>query len=738
MARLVVALVESSSRADDVLTRLNDLARTFERLNGAHWARNGKKVEQQLRDLNPSGDDDDAQWTHEGDRATFKAWVTCERVNASISSPESAASGACERLEKMRERAGGDVVDVVWFASHDDERERVGTSGAFEKDPATWTRTMMAAYGTMRRAKEVFGEKARCRVCAQSGEALDKGAIAVADAVGASATTFDRDEIVDVGERFRGSLTFVGGNGRERLDLVGARATRLDFGAKSDKTFENDEDEDESGAREIKSSSAVAADARGMENVLSRACALRVVEIVHAQDVPSVYLSPSPSLRLRFDDVPESRVIRRAFFSAWSTAVAEASTPGDVPAMVVKCQWRLSKLNDSVKQQYRDFTDEDGAVPLLLYPVRRLGGGVNGESYIEFHLRPLATTAELLRRLSASAGASGLNKLNVAIDSMSKLAREDALEEAERALNMLSDRQSVKIEDFLALSEDEEDRDSYCTDDEAEFKDAESNLPSVDTAISPDIGVVKKSKMLSAIAAAFRGTAADGGEGSDVRAEYTRLWKEHVKYHLDPACVLPPIECARDDRRSKSSSSTRGLKYDDIIDRLMEMHDSSALGVACSSGQDGVEGFYTETFSKSIDLAISQLDVNTAAVSILRNVGVAAKDVTLTSAREKSFLQLMGETDEDARAQRRAERVRQIEEKREKTYMSLGIRRVAGSEIRRSEANTKLEQRRAEGLARAAAPDRTACPNPECAINLALEGANGQRLKFCYECGTKL
>ena len=49
-----------------------------------------------------------------------------------------------------------------------------------------------------------------------------------------------------------------------------------------------------------------------------------------------------------------------------------------------------------------------------------------------------------------SEGASGLNRSNVNIDSMSRLARIRALEEADEALNRLSDRQSVKLDDIIA------------------------------------------------------------------------------------------------------------------------------------------------------------------------------------------------------------------------------------------------------------------------------------------------
>ena len=71
---------------------------------------------------------------------------------------------------------------------------------------------------------------------------------------------------------------------------------------------------------------------------------------------------------------------------------------------------------------------------------------------------------------------------------------------------------------------------------------------------------------------------------------------------------------------------------------------------------------------------MSQFDQNAAAATILPRIG-RSNVVEDAEAREKSFRQLISETDEDARAQRRAERKRQIEERREKTFLALGIRK---------------------------------------------------------------
>ena len=585
-------------------------------------------------------------------------------------------------------------------------------------------RDVSARGGGVRRARAVAVGVVR-------GGGVDARARAVADAANASVCVLGEDEIVDFGERFRGSLAFASPSGRDRIEIHGVRATRLERrlmneGADADDDEDDDEDEeseDDEDVREMEATRSIAgAGARDDVETTPLACALRVVEIVRARDVPSVYLSSTPALRVRIDDVPQSRAVRQALFSSWSAAFAEAATPGDVPALVVKSQWLLSGTKNS-KRQYRDFLDEDGATPMLLYPVRLRGG-----DRLAFNLRAFVTLPELLRRLSAGVGSTGMNKLNVAIDNMSKLARENALEEADRALTMLSDRQSVKIDDVMWNTDDGTDGKDDA--DENAYHDAEPNMPKADAAFSPDIGIVKNSKILSAVAAASRGaTKASGGEGDAHCADYFRLWEAHEKYNHDPAFQVP--KCGARGAEERASNPCNRLRFDDIVDRLMDVNESNALEVDRRGGQDGVEGFYTETFSKSIDVAMAHLDENVVAMTTLRNIGGIAKHPESVSAREKSFLQLMGETDEDARNQRRTEHMQRIEERREKVFLSLGMAPSSKPDVRR-EIQTRRES---QSLAFDAAATPK-CPNSACGIELK-RGA-GQTLKFCYECGVKL
>lgn len=550
----------------------------------------------------------------------------------------------------------------------------------------------------------------------------------MADAANASLCVLDEDEIVDFGERFRGSLSFASPSGRDCVEIHGVRATllerRLTGKCANVDEYEDEESEDDEGVREMEAMPAMAGAAvRDDSMTTPRACTLRVVEIVRARDVPSIYLSSAPALRIRIDDVPASRAVRKELFSSWSAAFAEAATPGDVPAMVVKSQWLLAGIKESKHRQYRDLSDEDGATPMLLFPLRR-----RGDDRLEFHLRAFVALPELLRRLSAGVRSTGMSKLNVAIDNMSKLARENALEEADRALTMLSDRQSVKIDDVAwndagdgMVGDDGEDENAY--------HDAEANMPTMDAAFSPDIGVVKNSKILSAVAAASRGaTKASGGESDAHYADYVRLWDAHDKNNRDQAFEVPT--CGTRGAEERASNPCNKLRFDDIVDRLMDVNESNASDVDRRGGQDGVEGFYTETFSKSIDVAMAQLDKNIVAMTTFRNEGGVAKHPDSVSAKEKSFLQLMGETDEEARKQRRMEHKRQIEEKREKVFLSLGMAPSSKPDVRREQIRRESQSLAFDAVA------TPRCPNPKCGIEL--KRGTGQTLKFCYECGVKL
>jgi hypothetical protein len=410
--------------------------------------------------------------------------------------------------------------------------------------------------------------------------------------------------------------------------------------------------------------------------------------------------------------------------------------------MVVRSQWMSGT---AARYQYRDVSSDEypDATPMLLYPVRR------GVDRLEFHLRAFATVPELLRRLSASVGASGLNKVNVAMDDMSTLARQNALEEADHALGLLSARQSVKLKDFV-----EEDMDIVEDANEDEYQDAEPNLVPLDEALSPEIGAVKSSKIFSAVTAAARGARSSE---SDAYAAYARRW--------DRSGEVTRIGIRVDQGATKTTTTTAShacaLRLDDIADRLMDVNESNVSNPTPrrSGEQDAlVEGFLTEMFSKSIDVAMSQFDQNAAATTILPSGSRSDVDKG-AEAREKSFHQLIGETDDDARAQRRAEHKRQIEERREKTFLALGVRKpsatpptsssiVERDAIARPRATAAAQQsRRRQALAFDAVADArdplkenhvtkssTSCPACPCVLKHPV----GVVLKFCYECGAKL
>jgi len=263
----------------------------------------------------------------------------------------------------------------------------------------------------------------------------------------------------------------------------------------------------------------------------------------------------------------------------------------------------------------------------------------------------------------------------------------------------------------------------------------------MDANFSPEIGAVKSSKLHSAVTAASRGARSNAV--SDACAEYAQLWTRCEARHR----FLCPTDVDGVGQKSGStinSADAYSFKLDDIVDRLMEFNDtnvSSRLG----GHVDGVEGFYTETFAKSIDIALSELDQNVAQCTILqdddgREVGGIGAESAVEDAA-KTFHQLICETDENTRNQRRAERIRQIEEKREKTFLALGIRRPLSSSSnkesaqrmdhrRLKEPTASLSQQRFDDVASA----EIVCPG--CARVLQRPSSN--ILKFCYECGTKL
>ena len=118
-----------------------------------------------------------------------------------------------------------------------------------------------------------------------------------------------------------------------------------------------------------------------------------MVEIVRARDIPSVYLSAVPPLRLRMDDVPQSRALRESLFSSWSEGGARAQTPGDAPAMVVKSQWRMKASGTIATLPTMSFQRR--------YCFTPSGNAETGTTAMEFHLRPRVGArpgAPLIRR----------------------------------------------------------------------------------------------------------------------------------------------------------------------------------------------------------------------------------------------------------------------------------------------------------------------------------------------------
>ena len=206
--------------------------------------------------------------------------------------------------ERERTRGGGrGVVRSVGGPRALAAKRRVDTTGE-------WTPAMVAAYGVFRRAKSLFGEFARARVVSCGRGRVSRGARAVAEAAGVSVTTLDGGETVDLAERWRGSLVFAPAKGNERIEIEGLRLSAMEL----DLSY---------GSKRVATNDAAFGGHRTNADETPLSSALRVVEIVRAGDIPSVYLSAVPPLRLRMDDVPQSRALRESLFSSWSEAAAQ-------------------------------------------------------------------------------------------------------------------------------------------------------------------------------------------------------------------------------------------------------------------------------------------------------------------------------------------------------------------------------------------------------------------------------
>ena len=648
-----------------------------------------------------------------------------------------AASGAIGLLESCGEDENTvGLVDVVWFELGAGTR---ASSTGHSEDANAWTDEMVAVYGTFRRAVELFGDAVRLRVvsCGVTGR-CSREARAVAEACGASASSLDSDETVDLGVRFRGSLGFSSANGRERVEICRLSASRFD---------------EKEHTRDASVQTNATAAARGDDARRPMARALRVVEIARVGEVPGLYLSSDVDLCVRVEEGGDG-TLKDEFFSAWRSACARATSWADAPALVVKSQTRL-ETNDAAggARRYRDLTRDEGvSTPMLMYPVVRKSETTQ-KTYLEFRLRPFVSTATLIGRLSKSAGAGGLTRVNVAMDNMSDLARYQALDEADMALLQLSERKNFSLRDV-----EEQD------DDENEFAETitaptSPTRPNGFADLSPDIGGIKSAssslKLLSAVNAAARGASVKTEDSSAPRVAYAEMWRRGVE---DSSAVFVRAETA------PPSTTQSSVKFDEIFDRLTERND---FGRKRTLARDTTEGYYTKAFNEAVDISLAQLNQIGAATTLLKKYGdVDGVDVTdgeraaTTAEDEKSFQAIVCCETDAAKEKRRAERRRTHEEKREKMFLALGVdpRAVKRTSSSLDGGSTKslapptATKPSAQAPSATASPrrpaivssskkpladanDALACPKCDGALN---RPADGSRLNFCYVCGFKL
>jgi hypothetical protein len=655
-----------------------------------------------------------------------------------------AANGAIGLLESCGlDETTVELVDVVWFETpgcgssrSDGEEEAV----AYSDDANAWTDEMVAAYGTFRRAVELFGDAVRLRVvsCDVTGK-CSRAALAVAEACGASVSSLDEDETVDLGVRFRGSLGFASADGTERVEICRLSASRFD------------EKEVDAEGTLASSSSSNTKTKRGDDAWRPMARALRVVEIARVGEVPGLYLSSDVDLCVRVDERGDG-TLKDEFFSAWRSACARASSWADVPALVVKSQTRLetNRAAGLGARRYRDLTRDEGvSTPMLMYPVVRKSETTT-TTYLEFRLRPFVSTATLIGRLSKSAGAGGLTRVNVAMDHMSDLARYQALEEAEMALLRLSERKNVTLRDVEELDDDEN---AFA---ETITAPTSPTRPNASADFSPDIGGIKSAssslKLLSAVNAAARGASVktEDNLSSAPRIAYAKMWRQSVEAEASAAFVRAET--------MTPSTTQSSVKFDEIFDRLTERND---VGRKRTLARDTTEGYYTKAFNEAVDISLAQLAQIGASTTLLKKFdddGERAATAT-TAEEEKSFQAIVCCETDAAKEKRRAERRRMHEEKREKMFLALGVDPRAVK--RRSSLDGDSTKSAAAAAAAAVPPlpvvtaspqppvivsssskkpladanDAFACPKCDGALN---RPADGSRLNFCYMCGFKL
>ena len=659
-------------------------------------------------------------WLSRGEflNATSSARASMMRENASrgacahVTSAMSAASRVIDAMDGLAKAPSGErALDVVWFTPARDAKKDEDEDETSFDDVSQWSNVSMAMYGVFRRALEL-GPHVRVRVVTCGTGSVPRSARRVASTTGASTTSLDDDEVVDFGVRWRGALAFASANGKERVEICGLSASRL---PRCRRRRDVDDEEDDDGGADIEPPATTSSSSSLV------ASALRVVEVVHMRDIPGMYLSAtSESLRVNADDgvgmltTSAAFATRDAFFSAWRSACASAPTWGDAPAFVVQSQLALntSLPHDAFRRRpvvYRDIVGEH-ASPMLLYPVKKTR---DDASAVEFHLRAFTALPELLQKLSTSAGgvSSRTAKRHFsALDNLGTIARQDALNEAEQGLLILSERPLVKGHAYGDNDDKgDDDKDNHVVDD-----DDEHNLPGItpcDEAFSPDL-TVKKSKVADLVDLATA-DAPERGRYARQSSEYVRRWERSREANTFSKATL-------DVRNTNDvvSSQASVLGFDEIVDALMERATStSKKRDAYRRGDDdsnngNVEGFLTETFTSCIDDALATLDHNT---TTHQKISMEAAQTTQTT-----------------RAERREARRREIEEKRENMLRSLGV-----DPSKSHYCYGDDDENNARAAAALAPPPTTSvivssCPS--CACELApIPGMNN-----CYRCGSSL
>ena len=662
-------------------------------------------------------------WLSRGEflNATSSARASMMRENASrgacahVTSAMSAASRVIDAMDGLAKAPSGErALDVVWFTPARDAKKDEDEDETSFDDVSQWSNVSMAMYGVFRRALEL-GPHVRVRVVTCGTGSVPRSARRVASTTGASTTSLDDDEVVDFGVRWRGALAFASANGKERVEICGLSASRL---PRCRRRRDVDDEEDDDGGADIEPPATTSSSSSLV------ASALRVVEVVHMRDIPGMYLSAtSESLRVNVDDgvgmltTSAAFATRDAFFSAWRSACASAPTWGDAPAFVVQSQLALntSLPHDAFRRRpvvYRDIVGEH-ASPMLLYPVKKTR---DDASAVEFHLRAFTALPELLQKLSTSAGgvSSRTAKRHFsALDNLGTIARQDALNEAEQGLLILSERPLVKGHAYGDNDDKgDDDKDNHVVDD-----DDEHNLPGItpcDEAFSPDL-TVKKSKVADLVDLATA-DAPERGRYARQSSEYVRRWERSREANTFSKATL-------DVRNTNDvvSSQASVLGFDEIVDALMERATStSKKRDAYRRGDDdsnngNVEGFLTETFTSCIDDALATLDHNT---TTHQKISMEAAQTTQTT--------------QTTRAERREARRREIEEKRENMLRSLGVDPSKSHYCYGDDDENNA--RAAAALAPTPTTSVIVSSCPSCACELApIPGMNN-----CYRCGSSL